>query len=258
MSHDSRGALLKKGDTVLIEGVLIDDPSQDNGYCNCNVQIVTPEQSDKPPMQPSSISAINTRMLTKVGACIMLLIFGLLAFAPVEAQARGGKGFGRGWGLRKLLPRNWGNRNNAAACNAACNTQAACNAACNTQAAAPVKAPANVAGLVDARPAVPLQPSQPQKVFPYAESTNATFEDKLKRPIIVVFWMGEPDSTGIRPVHEIGNYEGGDISISETFPLVAKNCKVHPEMKHYAAKDCKLLPYTIFVKSDGTQEIVRK
>jgi hypothetical protein len=70
MSHDSRGALLKKGDRVLVEFELTDDPTADEGYCNANCTAVVPEQTAKPPMVPPHV-VFNTRMLTKVGALVL-------------------------------------------------------------------------------------------------------------------------------------------------------------------------------------------
>jgi hypothetical protein len=90
--HDSRGAALKVGDRVLLEGELTQVCDSDNGYCNCNVKIVTPDQRDKPPMDPPSLSAINTRMLTKVGAALLLIAACCLAIAP-SAEAHNGFGF---------------------------------------------------------------------------------------------------------------------------------------------------------------------
>jgi uncharacterized protein YkwD len=79
--HDSRGAPLKVGDRVLLEGELTQVCTDDNGYCNCNVKIVTPEQREKPPMEPPSLSAINTRMLTKIGAAAVGLLLAMLLLA---------------------------------------------------------------------------------------------------------------------------------------------------------------------------------
>lgn len=84
MSHDSRGALLKKGDRVLVEGVLTEDPSADGGYCNANVKFVTPEQRDPPPMVPPN-NVFNTRMLTKVG--VAAILFAVLLSLPAVAEA---------------------------------------------------------------------------------------------------------------------------------------------------------------------------
>lgn len=83
MSHDSRGALLKKGDRVLVEGILTEDPSADGGYCNAHVKFVTPEQRDPPPMSPPN-DTFNTRMLTKVGTAAVVL---LLMILPAVANA---------------------------------------------------------------------------------------------------------------------------------------------------------------------------
>lgn len=66
--HDSRGAQLKVGDRVIIEAEVKElQPSADADYCNVTIQVVTPEQTNKTPMSPPSLSAINTKMLTKVG-----------------------------------------------------------------------------------------------------------------------------------------------------------------------------------------------
>jgi hypothetical protein len=75
MAHDSRGAPLKKGDRVILEAVLLDNPLDDSGYCNCKLQIVTPEQRDPPPMKGDVLSAVNTRHLTKIGACFVLFVW---------------------------------------------------------------------------------------------------------------------------------------------------------------------------------------
>jgi hypothetical protein len=89
--HDSRGAQLKVGDRVLIEAEVKElQPNADADYCNVTIQVVTPEQTNKTPMSPPSLSAINTKMLTKVGAVILLLFaFASSAFAqsPVKKQS---------------------------------------------------------------------------------------------------------------------------------------------------------------------------
>lgn len=67
--HDSRGAELKIGDRVFIEAEVKElQPQADPNFCNVIVQVVTPMQRDGTPMHPPSIDAINTKMLTKVGA----------------------------------------------------------------------------------------------------------------------------------------------------------------------------------------------
>ena len=67
--HDSRGAELKVGDRVLIEAEVKElQANGDANYCNVTVQVVTPQQANGTPMIPPSLSAINTKMLTKVGA----------------------------------------------------------------------------------------------------------------------------------------------------------------------------------------------
>lgn len=85
--HDSRGAPLKVGDRVFLEAELTSVQESDNGYCNVSVTTVTPEQmqsgaDSKPPMSPSSLT-LNTRMLTKVGA---ILLLALLLALPAMAQ----------------------------------------------------------------------------------------------------------------------------------------------------------------------------
>ena len=85
MSHDSRGALLKKGDRVFVEGVLTEDPSADAGYCNANVKFVTPDQKDPPPMTPPN-NVFNTRMLTKLSA-LLLLATAYCLLATANAQS---------------------------------------------------------------------------------------------------------------------------------------------------------------------------
>ncbi len=93
MSHDSRGALLKKGDRVLVEFELSDEPSADNGYCNANCVAVVPDQKEKPPMS-APMCVFNTRMLTKVGASLcMAIAIGLMLVglaSPALAQCPGG------------------------------------------------------------------------------------------------------------------------------------------------------------------------
>lgn len=88
MSHDSRGALLKKGDRVLVEGVLVEDPTSDGGYCNAQVKFVTPDQREKPPMEPPG-NVFNTRMLTKVGALLLVMFIGSCSVGSNEADGRG-------------------------------------------------------------------------------------------------------------------------------------------------------------------------
>jgi hypothetical protein len=108
MSHDSRGALLKKGDRVLIEGVLVDNPQPDNGYCNCRVKIITPEQRDKPPMDGDTLSAINTRMLTKIRSGHSAGTEPLPGSCRSKAKAGGPGRQGRSRSSRDLAPRTAG------------------------------------------------------------------------------------------------------------------------------------------------------
>lgn len=69
--HDSRGASLHVGDRVLIEAEVTRlYPGSDPDYCNVEVTVITPDQSSPTEMSPPSISAINTKMLTKVGPCV--------------------------------------------------------------------------------------------------------------------------------------------------------------------------------------------
>jgi hypothetical protein len=66
--HDSRGAPLKVGDRVLLEAEVTSCGSDDaGGYCNVTVQVVTPQQPSPPAMTPPTVSALNTKMVTKVG-----------------------------------------------------------------------------------------------------------------------------------------------------------------------------------------------
>ena len=66
--HDSRKASLKVGDRVFIEAVVMELlPTDAGNYCNCTVKVVTPDQPDSTPMVPPTFSAINTKMLTKIG-----------------------------------------------------------------------------------------------------------------------------------------------------------------------------------------------
>lgn len=93
--HDSRGAALKVGDRVTIEAEVTDCQSTDNGYCNCSVKVVTPQQSNPPPMVPPSGIVLNTRMVSKVGLVVLFLLSFLLCNS---ADARGFRrgGFFRG------------------------------------------------------------------------------------------------------------------------------------------------------------------
>src|SRR5690242_12456094 len=80
--HDSRGAALKVGDRVLIEAEITQlgtDPT--NEYCNVTIQVVTPDQAKPTPMVPPTLSAINTKMLTKVGAAAILAFLAFFLFA---------------------------------------------------------------------------------------------------------------------------------------------------------------------------------
>jgi hypothetical protein len=66
--HDSRGANLGIGDRVLVEAEVTElQPHADPNYCNVTIRVVTPDQRDVTPMVPPTISAINTKMLTKCG-----------------------------------------------------------------------------------------------------------------------------------------------------------------------------------------------
>ena len=83
--HDSRGAALKVGDRVLVEAqVTALCSGDDTGFCNVTIQVVTPQQVKPPEMTPPTLSAINTRMLTKVAAVIMLV---MLFWLPAVSAA---------------------------------------------------------------------------------------------------------------------------------------------------------------------------
>jgi hypothetical protein len=84
MSHDSRGALLKKGDRVFVEMEIVEEPSADEGYCNANCKTVVPHQADPPPMSPPGC-VFNTRMLTRIGALLLVPI--ALALAATHGLA---------------------------------------------------------------------------------------------------------------------------------------------------------------------------
>lgn len=75
--HDSRGAALKVGDRVLIEAEIVNlSTGGDENYCCVDIQVVTPDQVGREKvMAPPKVSAMSTKMLTKVGAvaCLLLL-----------------------------------------------------------------------------------------------------------------------------------------------------------------------------------------
>ena len=73
MAHDSRGAPLKKGDRVFVEMEIVEEVTSDQGYCNAFCRAIVPDQRDRPPMAPPACM-FNTRMLTKIGACLLLAL----------------------------------------------------------------------------------------------------------------------------------------------------------------------------------------
>lgn len=87
--HDSRGAALKVGDRVLIEAEVTELQSGDENFCCCAVKVVTPEQPNKEKvMQPPVFQAMSTKMLTKVGAMIVLFLFAPLTRADDLAEIK--------------------------------------------------------------------------------------------------------------------------------------------------------------------------
>lgn len=82
--HDSRGASLKVGDRVLIEAEIIElNSGGDENFCCVGVKVVTPDQPKRElVMQAPTFSALSTKMLTKIGALLLLLIFTV----PADAQ----------------------------------------------------------------------------------------------------------------------------------------------------------------------------
>jgi hypothetical protein len=89
--HDSRGAALKVGDRVLIEAEITElSTGGDENYCCVGIKVVTPEQPGKDKvMSPPTFSALSTKMLTKVGAALALL---LCIASDALAQSRCGSG----------------------------------------------------------------------------------------------------------------------------------------------------------------------
>lgn len=78
--HDSRGAQLKVGDRVLIEAEITElQPEADPDFCNVRVKAITPDQKDPTPMVPPSGMVFNTKMLTKIGAALMLAVLFLFS-----------------------------------------------------------------------------------------------------------------------------------------------------------------------------------
>src|SRR5580692_7497103 len=74
--HDSRGAPLKVGDRVLIEAEVCQlSEGGDENYCCVDVQVIAPEQVNKDKvMSPPKFTSLSTRMLTRVGAAVMLVL----------------------------------------------------------------------------------------------------------------------------------------------------------------------------------------
>lgn len=68
--HDSRGAEIKVGDRVLIEAEVTELNGSDENFCCCSVVVVVPEQvgQEKVMNHRPTVSAMSTKMLTKVGA----------------------------------------------------------------------------------------------------------------------------------------------------------------------------------------------
>lgn len=88
--HDSRGAALKVGDRVLIEAEVTElQESADPNYCNVCIKVVTPAQRDTTPMVPPTLSAINTKMLTKVGLVLIAMLFAFGGSAKAELKWTG-------------------------------------------------------------------------------------------------------------------------------------------------------------------------
>ena len=65
--HDSRGASVKVGDRVLIEGEITQCGGDEN-FCCCTVRVILPDQAGKEKVMEHrpEISALSTKMLTKV------------------------------------------------------------------------------------------------------------------------------------------------------------------------------------------------
>lgn len=87
--HDSRGAELKVGDRVLIEAEITNlSTGGDENFCCVDVKVVTPDQPTKAAvMSPPSFSALSTKMLTKIGAAILLLLAIPLAVSAGESES---------------------------------------------------------------------------------------------------------------------------------------------------------------------------
>lgn len=95
--HDSRGAPIKVGDRVLIEAEVTELNGSDENYCCCSVKVVLPDQANKEKVMEHrpTISAMSTKMLTKVGAVVTILA--LILTPEVDAC------FGQRAGLRSRV-----------------------------------------------------------------------------------------------------------------------------------------------------------
>ena len=67
--HDSRGAAIKVGDRVLIEAEVTELNGGDENFCCCSVKVLLPDQTgkDKVMEHRPTVTAMSTKMLTKVG-----------------------------------------------------------------------------------------------------------------------------------------------------------------------------------------------
>jgi len=67
---------LKVGDRVLIEAEVCQlSEGGDENYCCVDVQVIAPEQVNKDKvMSPPKFTSLSTRMLTRVGAAVMLVL----------------------------------------------------------------------------------------------------------------------------------------------------------------------------------------
>src|SRR3990167_6181957 len=82
--HDSRGAEIKVGDRVLIEAEVTELQGGDENFCCCAIKVVLPDQAGKEKVMEHrpTLSALSTKMLTKIGAAVIaLILFALPAFA---------------------------------------------------------------------------------------------------------------------------------------------------------------------------------
>lgn len=74
--HDSRGAPIKVGDRVLIEAKVTELNGGDENFCCCSVEVVLPDQAggEKVMSRRPALKAMSTKMLTKIGVAVMLLL----------------------------------------------------------------------------------------------------------------------------------------------------------------------------------------